>query len=342
MARLTLTWLVLLGPMAAPAQQDLQFKEAGVCARCHVISVVEWGMSRHRTANTDCIACHGASAGHVDDERNNIKPERMPQGEAIAALCAGCHTAGCPKTRQKAACQTCHHFHALVDPKAPPAVPDQSLARSRPAPATRSPKPPPRITVAGVTLVLIPGGEFDMGSERFPTSRPVHTVRVEPFYLAATEVTQAQWTAIMGSNPNAHKGDQFPVEKVSFEDAQAFLARLNSKVPGGGFRLPAEAEWEFAAADAQPVAGGTAPQPAGSGPPNKFGLHEMLGNVWEWCSGSYLPYPSQSGDSALGVLRGGGFVDPPDLLHAAFRHSERPTRRLRYNGLRLARSADPR
>jgi len=342
MARLTLTLLGLLLPLAAPAQQDLQFKEAGVCARCHVISVVEWGMSRHRTANTDCIACHGASAGHVDDERNNIKPERVPHGEAIAALCAGCHTAGCPKTRQKAACQTCHHFHALVDPKAPPAVPDQPISRPKPTPATRSPKLPPRITVAGITLVLIPGGEFDMGSDRFPASRPVHTVRVAPFYLAATEVTQAQWNAVMGSNPSAHKGDQFPVEQVSFEDAQAFLAKLNTKVLGGGFRLPTEAEWEFAAADAQPVAGATAPQPAGSGPPNKFGLHDLLGNVWEWCSDPYLAYPLHSGDAPLRVLRGGGFADPPDLLATSFRHAERPSRRLRFNGLRLARGIDSR
>ena len=159
----------------------------------------------------------------------------------------------------------------------------------------------------------------------------------------------------MGSNPSAYQGEKFPssagmpVEQVSWEDAQAFLKRLNEKVPGGGFRLPTEAEWEFAArtggAEPEPAAPGqTSPRPAGKGRQNTLGLHDMLGNVWEWCSSLDRPYPFDAADgresaTAPGprILRGGGFADPQDILDPAFRHTERPDRRLQYNGLRLAR-----
>ena len=96
MARLTSGIILFLCAAVGAAQtaQDQQFKEAGVCARCHVISVIEWGMSAHRQAGVACVACHGASQGHVKDERNNIKPERLPRQAAIAGLCAGCHASG--------------------------------------------------------------------------------------------------------------------------------------------------------------------------------------------------------------------------------------------------------
>jgi formylglycine-generating enzyme required for sulfatase activity len=149
---------------------------------------------------------------------------------------------------------------------------------------------------------------------------------------------------------------------VSWEDAQAFLRKLNERVPGGGFRLPTEAEWEFAAragleADASLEAVAwhgdarrdAAPRSAGSKKPNRFGLHDMQGNVWEWCSSVMQPYPYDAGDgreaptaNRLRVLRGGGFSDTPDLLDPALRHSERPGRRLRMNGFRLARSVPER
>ena len=109
---------------SAQTLEDQQFKQAGVCARCHVISVVEWGMSRHSKAGTTCVACHGESKGHVKDERNNIKPEHIPHAAAIAGLCAGCHQSGCPKTHQTASCQDCHHSHALVNPDKPAVAKD--------------------------------------------------------------------------------------------------------------------------------------------------------------------------------------------------------------------------
>ena len=106
MARLSpalLAALPLLAALARPEQVREEFPQAGVCARCHVVSVLEWGLSsRHRQVGTDCNACHGASQGHVMDERNGVNPERVPHAAAIAGLCANCHTAGCPKTRATA------------------------------------------------------------------------------------------------------------------------------------------------------------------------------------------------------------------------------------------------
>ena len=397
------------------------FQEAGVCARCHVISVVEWSMSAHRKVSTTCTSCHGPSLGHVKDERNNVKPDRLPRGAAVAALCSECHQQGCPKTGEVNGCQQCHHAHALVDPQKPavaasPGTPpaedarqrrfaalmadgekyvkaeqwDQArtafqaalaqrpddaraaerlnLCQRRLAPSLAGfefadPRFDPdtglarnvHVTGVGIAMVLVPGGEFEMGSEQFPASKPVHVVRVRPFYLGQFEVTQGEWKSVMGSNPSAHQGgkfpdaDRMPVEQVSWDDAQAFLRKLNEKIPGGGFRLPSEAEWEYAArtGGSKPeasAAGQNSPGPVDQGPAGSLGLYGMLGNVWEWCSSLSRPYPYNAADgrespseAGLRILRGGGFLDPPDLLDPAFRHAERPGRRLRSNGFRLAR-----
>jgi formylglycine-generating enzyme required for sulfatase activity len=422
MARITFYRLLLIAalPAIALSQADERLKQAGVCARCHVVSVVEWSMSAHPKANTDCVACHGSSKGHVADERNNVKPERLPHAERIAALCASCHTDGCPKTKTAAGCQTCHHVHALIDPRNAPSTKDERLealtAKSRDA--TRRIEAGTRLELAGncadahtefqaalallpndptaqaglrrcdnqlrrswpgfqmvgserdpttglprlvrvqtlpIEMALVPGGDGDLGSDRFAASKPVHTIRVEPFYLARFEVTQALWSSVMGSNPSAHQGKDFPdaarlpVEQVSWQDAQLFLEKLNRLVPGGGFRLPTEAEWEIAArSDGSAPAVSATPQPAphatGSSQPNKLGLFDMQGNVWEWCSSLAAPYPYNSEDGreaaeakGLRVLRGGGYADTPDLLDPSLRHSERPERRMKWNGLRIAR-----
>jgi formylglycine-generating enzyme required for sulfatase activity len=421
MARLTVGIILFLCAAAGAAQtvEDRQFKEAGVCARCHVISVVEWGMSRHRQAGIACVTCHGTSQGHVKDERNNIKPEHLPRGAAIAGLCAGCHASGCPKTQQRTSCQDCHHSHALVDPKKPAMVNDSHLdeisARwSRFAelerrgdamvkaedwraasdayrqaltqkPADRqaaerlkmcerrmNPSLPGfeilgkefdsqsglplhvRVTRLGIPMALVPGGEFEMGSERFAATKPVHTVRVEPYYLGQYELTQAEWKSLMGSNPSAPpaagqtQSDRMPVDQISWEDCQSLLKKLNDAVPGSGFRLPTEAEWEYAARAGGGTAEGAAqqePGQTGNQEPNTLGLVGLMGGVWEWSSSLYRPYPYVASDGreepdapGLRVLRGGGYAEWKDWLDPAARHSERPNRRLRGNGMRLARS----
>src|SRR6266542_1122576 len=427
---------------AGRAQAD--FKAAGVCARCHVVSVLEWSISKHVAAKTTRQKGHGPSKEHVANERNEVKPDRLPRGAQIARTCTSCHDAGCPKTQQTVSCQKCHHVHALIDPAKRPQAEDERLAKlherwdrfgrhmaegerqvqrgkweaaqkefqealklipgnhravmqlalckRRQNPAIRGFKItgskfdaqtglPAAVAVTGLDLamVLVPPGEFDMGDDHFADARPVHTVVVEAFYLGQCEVTQAQWKTLMGTNPSIHQGkafgsaDKMPVENISWDDCQAFLKRLNERVPGGGFRLPTEAEWEYACraggegpdlkqldqfawfrenALRRPSSAQTsqkpdawAPQPVGTKKPNRWGLYDMQGNVSEWCSSLYQPYVYDPRDgresltkSGQRVLRGGHFADSAESLDPALRHSERAPRRLRWNGVRLART----
>ena len=116
MARQKLAFLILFFvPLLATAQQTA-LQQAGVCSRCHVAQVLEWSASKHTTAGIACQNCHGRSEGHVANERNQVKPDRLPQAQAIAPFCSSCHNAGCPKTGQKTNCQSCHHAHALSNP----------------------------------------------------------------------------------------------------------------------------------------------------------------------------------------------------------------------------------
>jgi formylglycine-generating enzyme required for sulfatase activity len=153
-------------------------------------------------------------------------------------------------------------------------------------------------------FVLVPGGCFEMGNKRGGgsyTEYPVHEVCVSDFYLGKTEVTQGQWQALMGDNPSYFKqGEYYPVDSISRIDALRFLARLNAD-QAPGYRLPTESEWEFACRSGgqdQLYCGGEAPDefawyeknsddgphPVAQKKPNGLGLHDMSGNVWEFCS----------------------------------------------------------
>jgi formylglycine-generating enzyme required for sulfatase activity/Tfp pilus assembly protein PilF len=190
-------------------------------------------------------------------------------------------------------------------------------------------------------LVLIPAGEFMMGSpdsdkDAAPNEKPQHRVRItKPFYLGKYLVTQEQWEAVMGSNPSQLKGPKNPVEKVSWEDCQQFLGKLNAKsaVGGGKFQLPSEAQWEYACragsttkycfGDDESKLGEYAwynaksgNTPVGEKKPNAWGLYDVHGNVWEWCQdwwkdGYYKESPVDDPRGPTGgsrrVLRGGGW-----------------------------------
>ena len=210
---------------------------------------------------------------------------------------------------------------------------------------------------------LIPAGEFLMGSptddqEAHGDERPQHPVRLTlPFWLAEVPVTQAVWQAVMGDNPSGLKGADRPVETVSWEDAQRFIAKL----PGAGWRLPTEAQWEYAcrAGTTTPRYGeldavawwsgnsGRQTHPVGQKAANPWGLHDMLGNVWEWCadwSGSYGntldtdPSGPQGGSFRVArVARGGSWADTARRVRAACRDADAPSGHSVLLGFRLAR-----
>jgi len=211
-----------------------------------------------------------------------------------------------------------------------------------------------------IRLMLIPAGEFMMGSE---DEKPIHTVRIKrPFYLANCEVTQAQWSAVMGDNPSCFKGSgDLPVENISWEDCQEFCKRV-SRRGNLEIRLPTEAEWEYAcrAGSTGNYCSDTASEKlgqyawfdensakethaVGGKKPNALGLHDMHGNVWEWCSDWYGPYqfegltdPTGPSQGTQRVVRGGSYAVPLWCCRSAWRKGLRPDVRNGSVGFRVA------
>jgi formylglycine-generating enzyme required for sulfatase activity len=162
-----------------------------------------------------------------------------------------------------------------------------------------------------MSFVLIDKGSFPMGSSNGDEdARPIHTVHIsKPFYLGKYEVTQREWQAVMGTTPSNFQGDDLPVESVSWDDVQAFIAKLNDRVEGQPYRLPTEAEWEYAARAGKTTdysfgddvgelgkyawyednAGGKT-HPVGQRGPNSWELCDMHGNVREWVQDWYGNY----------------------------------------------------
>ena len=226
------------------------------------------------------------------------------------------------------------------------ALPADSLA-----PATKQPEETMIIEVAGISfkMIRVEGGTFTMGATSEMTEpdsdeKPTHQVTLSSYYIGETEVTQALWQAVMGSNPSYFKGDNLPVERVSWNDCQTFISRLNS-LTGKRFRLPTEAEWEFAARggnqsrhtqysgssridDVAWYIGNSynKTHPVKTKQPNELGLYDMSGNVREWCQdwyGSYSSYaqtdPTGAGSGAFRVCRGGSWRYPPGLCRSSLR-----------------------
>lgn len=215
----------------------------------------------------------------------------------------------------------------------------------------------------GMEFVRIGPGSFQMGSERGDDDeRPVHQVTLsKAFELQTTEVTQAQWEAVMGTNPSGFKGPDRPVEQVSWNDVQAFLAKLNAKENTNRYRLPTEAEWEYAcragglepdaAPDLNAVAwsaanSANATQPVGRKKPNAWGLYDMRGNVWEWVQdwiGPYAPGAETDPQGARGGskyrgMRGGSWrLDVLTRFRCAYRGGAEPNHRSNSIGFRCAR-----
>ena len=224
--------------------------------------------------------------------------------------------------------------------------------------------------IAGMVFVQIPGGSFNMGSNDGESDeKPVHRVTIQPFKMQTTEVTQAQWKAVMGNNPSNWKGDNLPVETVSWDYCQSFITKLNSLDPGKGYRLPTEAEWEYACRAGTTTKYSTGDReadlaragwyrgnsdskthPVGEKAPNGWGLYDMHGNVWEWCQDWYhdsysgAPTDGSSWDRPSGTyraLRGGSWYFIDIVCRSADRNWNNPDFRGNYYGFRLVCRYEP-
>lgn len=246
-----------------------------------------------------------------------------------------------------------------------PSVPSPTIETYTYTPNVRT------FTANGVSfqMVEVHGGTFRMGatseqgSEAFDDEKPVHQVTLSSYYIGKYEVTQELWQAVMGSNPSSFKGSRMPVESVSWDDCKTFITKLNS-LTGRRFRLPTEAEWEFAARGGNNSRGykysgsntlsnvawymdnsASTTHDVGIKSANELGIYDMSGNVWEWCSDWYGNYSSSSQTNPTGaysgsnrVYRGGSWYYFARCCRSSSRYYWTPDVRYYYLGLRLALS----
>ena len=218
-----------------------------------------------------------------------------------------------------------------------------------------------------IEMVFVEGGTFMMGCTKeqegdcHNDEKPVHQITLSSFRIGKYAITQGQWEAVMGNNPAYFaKGDNYPVENVSWEDAQEFIRKLNIKT-GRNYRLPTEAEWEYAARGGKKSAGyrysgsntinnvswnasnsGDSTHPVGLKSPNELGIYDMSGNVWEWCGDWSAPYSASAQTNPTGVssgsyrvLRGGSWRAPGEDCRVTFRYDVNPSDHYYSLGLRL-------
>jgi formylglycine-generating enzyme required for sulfatase activity len=224
----------------------------------------------------------------------------------------------------------------------------------------------------GMEFILIPSGSFMMGG--VDAERPGRRVNIsQPFYLGKYEVTQGQWTEVMGNNPSKFRGRSNPVEKVSWNDIQEFISRLNQREGHSRYRLPSEAEWEYAARGGpdtifffmkevrswseaalqlDPYAwfernSGNTTHPVGQKLPNPFGLYDVYGNVWEWVQDWYGSYSSSPSSDPRGpssgnerMRRGGSWDNIAQGCGSTVRKEWPPDMGSRLAGFRLALSLE--
>ena len=220
-----------------------------------------------------------------------------------------------------------------------------------------------------IDMVRVEAGTFKMGAtpemkNPWKDEKPAHQVTLtNDYYIGKYEVTQALWQAVMGNNPSDFKGDNLPVESVSWDDCQEFISKLN-RITGKTFRLPTEAEWEYAARGGNKSRGyqysgsnnlsdvawysdnsGKKTHAVGTKQPNELGIYDMTGNVWEWCQDWYGKYSSSSQINPTGanggscrVCRGGGWFISARSCRSSCRYYYSPDSRIRFLGLRLALS----
>ena len=215
-------------------------------------------------------------------------------------------------------------------------------------------------------MVKVRGGTFTMGataeqgSDALSNEKPAHQVTLRDYYIGKYEVTQEEWQAVMGTNPSGFKGNNNPVENVSWNDCQEFVKKLN-QLTGLKFALPTEAQWEYAARGGNKSKGykysgsnkigdvawyydnsGSKTHSVGTKVPNELGLYDMSGNVWEWCSDWYGAYSRRAQTNPVGpssgssrVLRGGGWYDDARICRVSYRYYYDPSCRYPTGGFRV-------
>ena len=220
-----------------------------------------------------------------------------------------------------------------------------------------------------IEMVKVEAGSFNMGATPemqapYEVEKPVHRVTLtNNYYIGKYEVTQALWQAVMGSNPSYFKGDDLPVEQVSWNDCQDFISKLNA-MTGKRFRLPSEAEWEYAARGGKKSRGyqysgsntlgdvawyegnsGSKTHAVGTKQPNELGIYDMTGNVYEWCQDWYGSYSSSPQTNPIGAVsgssrvdRGGSWFFTAKHCRSSYRFNLTPGYRLNFLGLRLVLS----
>ncbi|MHB0959633.1 MAG: formylglycine-generating enzyme family protein [Pirellulaceae bacterium] len=254
-----------------------------------------------------------------------------------------------------------------------PTTTQEQVSPEQQAAAEKLGRPVMETNSMGMKLTLIPAGEFLMGSPStevgLARGAPQHRVRItKSFYLGICEVTQAQYEQLMGVNPSSFQGPQRPIETVSWENAVEFCGKLSAlpeeKAAGRTYRLPTEAEWEYACragsttrysyGDDELLLGNYAwfegnssstTHPVGEKQPNAWGLHDMHGNVFEWCEdwweldyylNSPVDDPAGPATGSARVLRGGCWSMPASLCRSADRDRFRPSIRFDGAGFRVA------
>ena len=282
--------------------------------------------------------------------RNSTKPKAKPKTEQAAK----------PTPAKKQTNQA-----------AKPSARQRSNAASSSAGSSRQSISSQTFTANGVSfdMMYVKGGTFTMGatseqgSDADDNGKPTHRVTLSSFYIGKYEVTQALWKAVMGNNPSHWKGDNLPVECVSWDDCQDFIRKLTA-LTGKNFRLPTEAEWEFAARGGNNSRGykyagsnnigdvawydgnsGDKTHAVGTKSPNELGIYDMSGNVWEWCQdwiGSYSSAsqtnPTGASSGSYRVLRGGCWDYNARSCRSSHRYLNAPNHRFNDDGLRLVLS----
>ena len=211
----------------------------------------------------------------------------------------------------------------LVEVRAPGYNPEKmgfEVALGRKGTMTVTLKAEGSFSLDGVSyeMVNVPAGRFQMGMAGSPLMAPQHSETVRAFSIGRTEVTQALWKAVMGSNPSLNPDDGAPVENISWYDAQEFITKLNA-MSGSRFRLPSEAEWEMAAQRCKTL-----------------GIEAMTEGVAEWCEDWYGSYGSQAEGGYVKIVRGGPYANQGWPCSASFRGFMRPEEFNSLTGLRLA------